>query len=80
MSMALGRIIGKSVSHGNLGNSLEFCFTDLGSQDTWAAENLLERHHTLSEVPADLIHKKMVTECGSRPDMLLWKRKKCSCK
>ena len=75
---ALGRIIGKSVSHGNLGNSLEFCFADLGSQDKWAAEDLLQRHHTLSEVPADLIHKKTVTECGSRPDMLLWKRQQAA--
>jgi hypothetical protein len=68
---ALGRIIGKAVSHGNLGNSLEFCFTDIGSQDKWAAEDLLDKHHTLSEVPADLLDKKTLVECGSRPDMLL---------
>jgi hypothetical protein len=72
---ALGRILGKAVSHGNLGNNLEFCFTDLGSQDKWAAEDIIDKHHTLSEVPADLLDKETLVECGSRPDMLLWQRK-----
>ena len=71
---ALGRIIGKAVAQGNLGNALEFCFTDLGSHNHWEEADMPELHRTITDVSPDLIDSSSFKQCGSRPDLILWRK------
>ena len=77
---ALGRIIGKSVSQGNLGNSLEFCFTDLGSQDKKAvgAATSNTRRSLLRRASAAFSHCPRLGDLAPRPCSRLCKSAKSS--
>lgn len=69
------RIITKAIANGDRGAD-DIVYTDGGSATKWARSGAAHLHKTLSNIPADLVSKAELKAAGSRPDILLYRRKK----
>jgi hypothetical protein len=68
------RIITKAIAQGDVG-AHQIVYNDGGNAQKWANMGVQELHRKVSDIPNELISKEDFQACGSRPDIILFRRK-----
>ena len=68
------RIITKAIAEGDKG-AHQIVYNDGGAPQKWQQSGSGNLHRTITDIPAGLISKEELQQSGSRPDILLYRRK-----
>jgi hypothetical protein len=67
------RIITKAIAQGDIG-AHQVVYNDGGNATKWANIGAADLHRSVRDIPSDLLTQEEFQACGSRPDILLFRR------
>ena len=68
------RIITKAIAEGDKGAS-EIVYNDGGAPQKWSKNGTGQLHRSAKDIPAELLTPEEFKNCGSRPDIILYRKK-----
>jgi ribonuclease HI len=71
------RIITKAIAHGDMGAD-SIAYNDGGNATKWQKSGAAHLHRTAADIPRDLLPQEVFAACGSRPDIILYRRRTLS--
>jgi hypothetical protein len=71
------RIVTKAIAHGEMGAD-SIAYNDGGSATKWQRAGAAHLHRTAADIPRDLLPQEVFAACGSRPDIILYRRRTLS--